>query len=103
MAIVYNLVPNIDGTQRTNYPAGDFVSEFNLPAPVITGIDNITHNSMRVNWSYPTTGTDADGFVLQRWITGVSTSWTSNPATNPTPSLAVRSSTEMGLPVNTLI
>jgi hypothetical protein len=101
--IVYTLIPNADGTQRTNYPNGDYTPPLNLPAPTMTTASNITQSSMQVAWSYPTSGTDADGFVLQRWIVGTSTSWTSHPATNPTPAVQARTATETGLPSGTTI
>jgi hypothetical protein len=105
--IEYVLLPNVDGTQRTNYPDGDYEPEVPivLPPPSweATPITNITQNSMTVNWVYPSSGTDADGFILQRYITGVSTSWTSHPATNPTPAIGARSSVEQGLPHSTLV
>jgi len=107
MAINYVLVTNADGTQRTNYPNGDYTPEVPivLPPPTwpATPVTNITPASMTVTWSYPTSGTDADGFILQRYVTGVSTSWTSHPATNPTPNKVARSSVETGLPANTLV
>ena len=105
--IEYVLLPNVDGTQRTNYPDGDYEPEVPivLPPPswAATPITNITQNSMTVSWVYPSSGTDADGFILQRYITGVSTSWTSHPATNPTPAIGARSSVEQGLPHSTLV
>jgi hypothetical protein len=101
--IVYTLIPNADGTQRTNYPNGDYTPPLNLPAPTMTTASNITQSSMQVAWSYPTSGTDADGFVLQRWIVGTSTSWTSHPATDPTPAVQARTATETGLPSGTTI
>jgi len=105
--IEYVLLPNVDGTQRTNYPDGDYEPEVPivLPPPswAATPITNITQSGMTVNWVYPSSGTDADGFILQRYITGVSTSWTSHPATNPTPAIGARSSVEQGLPHSTLV
>jgi hypothetical protein len=69
----------------------------------MTSADNITQSSVRINWTYPSSGTDADGFVLQRWIIGTSTSWTSHPPTNPTPSLQARFVTESNLPSATFV
>jgi hypothetical protein len=103
MAINYALVPNVDNTQRTNYPGGDYVPPLYLPTPLNLRIDQITSSSMRVQWDYPTSGTDADGFELQRWITGTSTSWTSHPASTPAPGVGVRQSVESGLPPSTVI
>ena len=101
--ISYILKPNSDGTQRTNYPDGDYTPGFNLPPPQWYPITNITQNSMTVNWIFTTQPNDADGFILQRYLVNISTSWTSHPATNPTPSIDARSSVEQGLPADTTV
>jgi hypothetical protein len=97
MAIVYTLVPNADGTQRTNYPNGDYVPALNLPVPQNVTISNVLSNSMRVNWTMPSGVGDADGFIIQMWQDGVSTTWTDVSAPVPTVSAGARSVTQTGL------
>ena len=100
MAISYNLIPNSDGSQWTNYPSGDAPVN-NLPVPTNLNITNIQTNQMTLNWTFPSSGTSADGFIIQMWEEGVSTSWTTKPAPNPTPSLVARSAIQVGLKPST--
>jgi hypothetical protein len=97
--IVYTLIPNADGTQRTNYPDGDYAPPLYLPAPTNTRLYQITTDSMRLQWDYPSSGTDATGFEIQRWVTGVSTQWDAAGTVGPT----VRQSAQGGLPETTLV
>jgi hypothetical protein len=100
MPITYNLTPNSDGTQRTNYPLGDYVPPLNLPAPTNPALVSIGNTQMTLTWSYPD-GTDADAFLIQMWQVGVSNSWTDVPAPNPTPDATARSAVQSGLTPNT--
>ena len=99
MPIDYSLIPNADNTQRTNYPDGDYTPPVYLPAPLNPRLDQITSGSMRLQWDYPSSGTDAAGFEIQRWVTGVSTQWDPAGTVGPT----VRTSTQSGLPAETLV
>ena len=99
--ISYNLLTNSDGTQRTNYPAGDYTTPLNLPAPTGVSLTDISFDRMTLNWSYPSSGTDATGFIIQMWQVGVSNSWTDIPAPNPLPELADRQAIQTGLTQNT--
>jgi hypothetical protein len=101
MPISYNLIPNSDGTQRTNYPLGDYAPLLNLPAPTNPTLTGIGNTQMVLNWTYPSSGTDADGFVIQMWQVGLSTSWTDVPAPNPTPPLGARTAQQTGLTSDT--
>jgi len=101
MPISYNLVTNVDGTQRTNYPSGDYVPPLNLPAPTNPALTEIGNNQMTLNWSYPAAGTDATGFLIQMWQVGTSASWTDVPAPNPTPTAEARTAQQTGLASDT--
>ena len=101
MPISYNLVTNVDGTQRTNYPLGDYAPPLNLPAPTNPALGGIDIDRMTLSWSYPTTGTDATGFLIQMWQVGVSSSWTDVPAPNPTPTVESRTAQQTGLTPDT--
>jgi hypothetical protein len=99
--IVYTLIPNADGTQRTNYPNGDYAPALNLPPPTNPTLTNIGTTQMTLGWSYPSSGTDADGFLIQMWQVGTSASWTDIPAPNPTPPVGARTAQQTGLTPDT--
>ena len=63
----FYLKPNVDNTQRTTHPAGDYAPPAEpLATPVMNAVTNIGDNSMTVNWAYTANTPDHDGFELER-------------------------------------